>query len=42
VAARNYQALFRGEDSIEADVAAMRLDTCVERLIAFVEAHFKR
>jgi hypothetical protein len=36
-AAHNYMALFRGDDSREAMVAAMRFDRFVETVISFFE-----
>ena len=36
-AARHYRELFAGVDSIEADAAAMRIATMVERVNAVIE-----
>jgi hypothetical protein len=38
-AARHYRELFSGLDSIEADAAAMRIQTMVERVNAFIEGY---
>jgi hypothetical protein len=38
MAARHYRELFSGDDTIEADAAAMRVQTMVENVIAAVQA----
>jgi hypothetical protein len=38
MAARHYRELFEGRDTIEADAAALRIQTMVEGVIAYLTA----
>jgi hypothetical protein len=41
-AASHYRALFRGDDTIEADAAALRINTFVESVLSFLGAMSRR